>query len=125
MIEPQKLPVWRGRPRPRPLTSNHSQGHKPVMDVDDPGQGIGRVSNCLQHNLLCRLRQLDWNEILFWIQVVFTGLVNDPHLMEPGRLIVVQEPVQFSQFQRRRIACVSHTNYETRFTLLRVRRKSA
>jgi len=45
------------------------------------------------------LRELHRDEVVFWIEVVFAGLIDDSHLTVPGGTVVGQKAVELTQFE--------------------------
>src|SRR6266545_7397714 len=55
---------------------------------------------------------LDWNEILCRIEIVFTGFVNDSNVVVAGSSLIRQHGVYLARFKRLRIAAIVNAQCE-------------
>ena len=60
------------------------------------------------------------DEILLRIQIIFARLVDHSHLMQFGRPLISQHPIDFLQLQTSRIVLVPHAQDEAPLASLRV-----
>jgi hypothetical protein len=67
---------------------------------------LGRQAQCAPD---CR-RQLNQNEIVYGIQIIFTGLVNDPNVLSLSGGGIGQDLIDFSNFQGSRVTLVADTD---------------
>ncbi len=67
---------------------------------------LGRQAQCAPD---CR-RQLNQNEIICGIQIIFTGLVNNPNVLSLSGGGIGQDLIDFSNFQRSRVTLVADTD---------------
>jgi len=57
------------------------------------------LSGGSQYCLASGLWEADWDEVVFWIKIVFAGLVNHPHQVTLRSWLVCDYLVQLSQLK--------------------------